>query len=134
MAKQYKVSRNGQPIGTFDIWGIKEGLDDGKLRWTDDFWTQGMNEWSKLEVIRKLVMSSDKAGSQGGLSPDDKPAYDITEKFPIIGLFILFVGAAVFVIGMVGNPDGSAVRQQVLMQQMTNGLLIMILGAIIAKK
>jgi len=134
MANQYKVSRKGEEIGTFDIWGIKEGLATNRLLWTDDFWTQGMKGWSKLEVIRKQVMAAEMTAPLGDDGSENKQPSDITEKFPIIGLFILFVGAAVFLIGMVGNPDGSAVRQQVLMQQMTNGLLMMILGVLIAKK
>lgn len=55
--------------------------------------------------------------------------------------FLKFLGIAAFVVGifvllggLAGDPDGSAIRQQVLMQKMTNGILLMILGCLLARR
>jgi hypothetical protein len=44
------------------------------------------------------------------------------------------IGGLVLINGLTGNPDGSAIRQAVLAQHMTNGILLMILGVLIAKR
>jgi hypothetical protein len=51
-----------------------------------------------------------------------------------IGVIVFFVGGIVLLSGLAGNPDGSAIRQAVLAQHMTNGILLMILGVLIAKR
>lgn len=53
-------------------------------------------------------------------------------KFVGVGVFI--VGGFVLFGGLVGDATGSAIRQQVLVQTMTNGILLMILGCIMAKR
>ena len=53
-------------------------------------------------------------------------------KFVGVGAFI--VGGFVLFGGLVGDATGSAIRQQVLVQTMTNGILLMILGCIMAKR
>jgi hypothetical protein len=135
MTPKYKVSRAGNTIGNFTLWEIKEWIQTGKLDWTDDFWTEGMKEWAKLEVIRKHVLSAEKpSASPGQESYLKPPSIDVSSKLPAIGLLIFFVGAAVMFLGIIHDPDGSAIRQEVLMQQITNGILLMILGVLIAKK
>jgi flagellar biosynthesis GTPase FlhF len=53
-------------------------------------------------------------------------------RFVGVGVFI--VGGFVLFGGLVGDATGSAIRQQVLVQTMTNGILLMILGCIMAKR
>jgi flagellar biosynthesis GTPase FlhF len=53
-------------------------------------------------------------------------------RFVGVGVFI--VGGFVLFGGLVGDAAGSAIRQQVLVQTMTNGILLMILGCIMAKR
>jgi hypothetical protein len=54
--------------------------------------------------------------------------------FKFIGIVVFLVGGFVLFGGLVGDATGSALRQQVLVQTMTNGILLMILGCIIAKR
>jgi Fe2+ transport system protein B len=54
--------------------------------------------------------------------------------FKFIGIVVFIVGGFVLFGGLVGDATGSALRQQVLVQTMTNGILLMILGCIMAKR
>lgn len=54
--------------------------------------------------------------------------------FKFIGTVAFVIGAFVFLRGLAGDPDGSAIRQQVLVQTMTNGILLMILGYMMARR
>lgn len=54
--------------------------------------------------------------------------------FKFVGVGVFLVGGFVLFGGLVGDATGSAIRQQVLVQTMTNGILLMILGCIMAKR
>ena len=54
--------------------------------------------------------------------------------FKFVGVGVFIVGGFVLFGGLVGDATGSAIRQQVLVQTMTNGILLMILGCIMAKR
>ena len=54
--------------------------------------------------------------------------------FKFIGIVIFLIGGFVLLGGLAGDASGSAIRQQVLVQTMTNGILLMILGCIMAKR
>jgi hypothetical protein len=54
--------------------------------------------------------------------------------FKFFGTAAFIVGVIVFLRGLAGDPDGSAIRQQVLVQTMTNGILLMILGYMMARR
>lgn len=54
--------------------------------------------------------------------------------FKFLGTAAFIVGVFVLLRGLVGDPDGSAIRQQVLVQTMTNGILLMILGYMMARR
>ncbi|MEY4798818.1 MAG: domain 2 [Verrucomicrobiota bacterium] len=54
--------------------------------------------------------------------------------FTALGVIFLIVGGIVLLKALGGDDDGSAIRQQVRTLQMTNGILLMILGCIIAKR
>ena len=43
-------------------------------------------------------------------------------------------GLITLAIALFSSPEGSAIRQTVLAQYMTNGILLMILGVLVAKK
>jgi len=55
------------------------------------------------------------------------------DRFKALGPFVLVIGLVVLVSGLAGDDAGSAIRQQVRTLQMTNGILLMILGCIISK-
>ena len=54
--------------------------------------------------------------------------------FKFLGTAAFIIGVFVFLRGLAGDPDGSAIRQQVLVQTMTNGILLMILGYMMARR
>jgi hypothetical protein len=54
--------------------------------------------------------------------------------FKAIGVGFLLIGGVVLLGALAGDDGGSAIRQQVRTLQMTNGILLMILGCIIAKR
>jgi len=54
--------------------------------------------------------------------------------FKFFGTAAFIIGVIVFLRGLAGDPDGSAIRQQVLVQTMTNGILLMILGYMMARR
>ena len=54
--------------------------------------------------------------------------------FKAIGVGALLIGGVALLGALAGDDAGSAIRQQVRTQQMTNGILLMILGCIIAKR
>lgn len=51
-----------------------------------------------------------------------------------MGVVFLLIGGVVLLKALGGDDDGSAIRQQVRTLQMTNGILLMILGCMIAKR
>jgi hypothetical protein len=73
----------------------------------------------RVQAIEKKA--SERLDEHGGL-------------FKFIGIVVFLVGGFVLFGGLVGDATGSALRQQVLVQTMTNGILLMILGCIIAKR
>jgi hypothetical protein len=150
MATIYKVARKGQHIGEFEPWELKVALETGKLEWTDDFWTSGMAKWAKLESIRDQILAAQKpaqasppstpppalpppsSGPQLPAGPKEEP--DSRAGSQAVGTIVFMIGGLVLINGLTGNPDGSAIRQAVLAQHMTNGILLMILGVLIAKR
>jgi flagellar biosynthesis GTPase FlhF len=54
--------------------------------------------------------------------------------FKAVGVGALLIGGVALLAALTGDDGGSAIRQQVRTQQMTNGILLMILGCIIAKR
>ncbi len=54
--------------------------------------------------------------------------------FKFLGTAAFIIGVFVLLSGLAGDPDGSAIRQQVLVQTMTNGILLMILGYMMARR
>jgi hypothetical protein len=150
MATIDKVARKGQHIGEFEPWELKVALETGKLQWTDDFWTSGMAKWAKLESIRTQILAAQKptqasppstpppvlpppsSGPQLPTGPKEVP--DSRAGSQVVGTLVFLAGGLVLINGLTGNPDGSAIRQTVLAQHMTNGILLMILGVLIAKR
>ena len=72
-------------------------------------------------VLRVKKMAIDRLDEYGDL-------------FKLIGVLFFLIGGAVLLKALGGDDDGSAIRQQVRTLQMTNGILLMILGCIIAKR
>ena len=145
----FKIARSGKHIGDFELWELRPALEAGKLLWTDHYWTTGMPKWEKLETIRTLVMAAKKpAPTTEPTTPPPSPPPSAQPPMPAgpkeepdsragsqaVGTIVFMIGGLVLINGLTGNPDGSAIRQAVLAQHMTNGILLMILGVLIAKR
>jgi hypothetical protein len=149
MASIHKVARSGKHLGDFELWELRPALEAGKLLWTDHYWTTGMPKWEKLETIRTLVMAAKKpAPTPEPTTPPPSPPPSAQPPMPAgpkeepdsragsqaVGTLVFLTGGLVLINGLTGDPDGSAIRQAVLAQHMTNGILLMILGVLIAKR
>lgn len=80
----------------------------------------------------RISQLQERARSQGESREGDKS--DDVSGWPIAGALAFIIGGFVLFNGLMGSPDGSAIRQQVLAQHMTNGILLMILGFVMARK
>jgi hypothetical protein len=80
---------------------------------------EAITEAVRLQLIRKKAR--ERLDEDGGL-------------FKFLGIAAFIIGVFVLLRGLAGDPDGSAIRQQVLVQTMTNGILLMILGHIMARR
>ena len=78
--------------------------------------------------------SRSSEGSQPSVGPGRTDKADDVRGWPILGALTFIVGCFVLVVGFMGSPEGSAIRQQVLAQHMTNGILLMILGFVMARR
>lgn len=145
----YKIARSGKHLGDFELWELKPALEAGKLLWTDHYWTTGMSKWEKLETIRTPIITAKKpAPTPDPITPPPTPPPSAQPPMPTgpkeepdsragsqaVGTIVFMIGGLVLINGLTGNPDGSAIRQAVLAQHMTNGILLMILGVLIAKR
>ncbi len=54
----YEVARQGVPQGTFPLSELAGLIDSGRLRWSDDCWTEGMETWLKLDEIKDQITAT----------------------------------------------------------------------------
>jgi hypothetical protein len=47
----YQISRNGKPVGAFDLNQVRQMYASGLLMASDFAWTQGMPDWQPLGVL-----------------------------------------------------------------------------------
>ena len=52
---QVVFMRDGKPIGIFELEVALRQLGDGRLRFDDLYWHQGMSEWCRVEFLRENV-------------------------------------------------------------------------------
>jgi hypothetical protein len=151
-----KISRDGIEIGEEELQDIEKKLKAGVIKTTDHYWHDGMIQW---EPVTKLLEKIDRIKREAKIAKEQKEAeqkssgpnsndsktsqdwiFEIGHTL-IIGityicyfLFISFLyiyGFIRFVSGETGDPTGSAIRQAVLEQKTTSGLLIMILATLL---
>ena len=139
-----KVARKGAVIGEFQPWEICEKWAAGEINMSDDYWREGMASWGKLQDIKEEIITAKRPSPSQEvqtppppLPPANKPSP--TEDKPsggstFVGGIFFVIGALTLLSGLAGSPDGSAIRQGVLAQYMTNGILLMILGKLIATR
>jgi hypothetical protein len=86
-------------------------------------------DWAKLDVIKSQILKAQRTGN----APTDSPT-TANSKLTTAGTVFMLAGLITLGVALVRDPDGSAVRQSVLAQYMTNGILLMVLGVLVAKK
>jgi hypothetical protein len=129
MASKYKVAREGKVFGEFELWEIKDWIKGGRLSWMDDFWEEGMDKWAKLEVIKEQILKAQRP-TIASINSEVAPNKNLAR----VGSVLMAAGLITLAIALFSSPEGSAIRQTVLAQYMTNGILLMILGVLVAKK
>jgi len=71
---KYHVARDGQQIGIFVEYEIRDGLKSGELRGSDLYWQEGMAEWLPLksahEVFPEALNASTPPATVLGLPPE----------------------------------------------------------------
>jgi hypothetical protein len=153
MSTKLKVSKGGQILGDFTRQEIAEGLANGTLLPDDYYWDPENKSagWQRLSDLPKEP-EQPKASSSNPLAiptppsaPQAQPpakAQDAANKKAeddaamrlTFGVIIILGGMFIVFLGLVGDPRDSAIRQAVLSQMITNGLLVMIFGLILARK
>lgn len=140
-----KISREGVNVGEYQLWQIAILVRIGKILVTDHYWHEGMKEWKKLsdsEIIKESVEAKNKMDklesskvAQDNIFESSKALYMfLVSSLNTLFITVIFIiGFYMFMSGVFGNPEGSAIRQAVLEQRTTNGLLMMILGTLIHK-
>ncbi len=129
MASKFIVAREGKVFGEFEPWEIKDWIKGGRLTWTDDFWQEGMDKWAKLEIIKEQVLKAQRP-TIASSNPEVAPSKILART----GTVLMAAGLITLAVALFSSPEGSAIRQTVLAQYMTNGILLMILGVLVAKK
>lgn len=90
------------------------------------------DEARSAEAARIREEKERNAQSPGDSRQTSKP--DDVGGWQVVGALTFIIGGLVLLDAFSGNPAGSAVRQQVLAQHMTNGILLMILGFVMARR
>jgi hypothetical protein len=148
-----KVSRAGNILGDFTREEILKGIQNGTFSPEDYFWDPENKSagWQRLSDLPKepeppkpsasnppAVPPQPSSAQAGATEKPVNAASKNAEENPSgrssLGVFIILVGMFIAFIGIIGDPEGSAIRQGVLSQMITNGLLVMIFGLIFARK
>ena len=111
---------------------------------TDDYWREGMTTWGKLQEIKEEIITAKRppTSQAAATPPPPLPSANQSSRSEeksgggssLVGSIIFVIGVLTLLSGLTGSPDGSAIRQGVLAQHMTNGILLMILGKLISAK
>lgn len=90
-APRYDVARKGMTLGSYLLTEIPAEITSGKLLWSDDCWTEGMESWGKLDDLRDQLEASSTAANPTNRSR--LPLYA-----GIAGLSLLLIGAAAYLL------------------------------------
>jgi hypothetical protein len=139
-----KVARKGMVIGEYQSWEICEKWAAGEISLTDDYWREGMATWGKLQDIKEDIITAKRPPTLQAASNPPPPLPlasqptrsedDASGGSSLMGSILFIIGAITLLAGLTSDATGSAVRQGVLAQHMTNGILLMILGKLISRR
>jgi hypothetical protein len=141
-----RIARKGKEIGEFSPWEVNQKWIAGEISMTDDYWRGGMTKWGKLQEIKDEILAAKKLEPATPIEtpappdvipplplPPVQPSNDSSPYFAF-GVIVFIIGAITLLGGLASDATGSAIRQGVFAQHMTNGILLMILGVLLAKK
>ena len=141
-----RIARAGKEIGEYGLWEANQKWIAGEISMSDDYWRSGMSRWGKLQDIKDELLAAKKPESSPTKAepqaqtpvPPLPPAQPAPKEEPsplvAIGIIVFVIGALTLLGGLASDATGSAIRQGVFAQHMTNGILLMILGVLLAKK
>jgi hypothetical protein len=131
----YQIIRAGQTIGNYPLWEIRQRLATDQLAFTDEYVRTGSAEKGRLIDLKEAILASSRPEAAAPMSHRGAASgQEVSFYGPLVGSLVGIAGIVVLAIGLFSSPDGSAIRQQVLVQYMTNGILLMILGVLLAKR
>jgi hypothetical protein len=141
-----RIARAGKLIGEFGIWEVKQKWIASELSMSDDYWRSGMTRWGKLQDIKEEILASAEpvqhaprtesefSQTTPPLPPPVTASDESPSGFKFVGVIVFIIGAFTLLCGFASDATGSAIRQGVFAQHMTNGILLMILGVLLAKR
>ena len=115
LAQEKAAAKEEEDRAVAEATRIRMGKNKAKAKEEEDAIAESM----RIQLVKKKA--SERLDEHGGF-------------FKFIGIAAFIIGAFVLFGGLAGDATGSAIRQQVLVQTMTNGILLMILGCIMAKR
>jgi hypothetical protein len=139
-----KISRNGINKAEYQLWQIAGLIKEGEILSSDHYWHEGMIAWKKLsesDIITQSINAKKKleeieVKTKKDIQKEQDEMKELFEKeveivTQVISGLIGGWGLITLFKAISGDPDGSAVRQTVLEQKQTNGLLLIILSFLI---
>jgi len=146
-ATKIRVARKGKDLGEFSLAELSQKWVEGAVVMSDDYWRPGMRAWGKLQDIREEILSAGTPpktadterpeatpGSPTPPTPEAKTPEAEAGAGRTFGSIVFIIGAITLLSGLMGDATGSAIRQSVLAQHMTNGILLMILGTLLTRR
>jgi hypothetical protein len=145
-ATKIRVARKGKDLGEFSLAELSQKWVEGAVVMSDDYWRPGMRAWGKLQDIREEILSAGSPPSAAGAQRSETTTGSPTPPAPAgktpqaeagagraFGSIVFIIGAITLLSALTGDATGSAIRQSVLAQHMTNGILLMILGTLLTR-
>lgn len=136
----FKISRKGVEISpAITITELGRWIKLQIVLKTDHYWQEGMADWKLVSEIAEEALKSYEDYMLHRREIDARKSAaewdNFLERVKRIILPIIFFGIGVIVLlnAVFSNPNG-AIQQNVLAVHMTNGILLMILGAIFYTK
>ena len=146
-APKIKIARSGKILGEFTMWEASQQWIAGGISMNDDYWRSGMASWGKLLDIKAEILAAKKPelipvekvpATPSAPVPPLPPSKPVTDDGlgagKVSGTIFFIIGIFTLISSLAGDATGSAIRQGVLAQHMTNGILLMILGVLLSKR
>jgi hypothetical protein len=140
----YHIARAGKALGVFTKEQIIQGLKNGAYQYSDHIWDPKNKEagWRKVSDLFSdsstgnatppLPPKPTSPRQDSNFGPDSFSRTQIIQY--ILSGFVILAGLMMLAYSSMLDADNSAIRQAVLEQMKTNGLLVILIGVLIAKR